>query len=155
LGLRRFFMRRVNKRGEVDDLVQEVLARLFHRSRQTLVEQPFGYLFRIANNLLVDEARAQAAGRIHASMSEDTDFPCPAQQEDRLNHDDLRDTVNLALDELPQKCRDVFIMRRFHDMDTPSIAKRLNISDRMVQKYLIRAMTHLHERINRAEGITE
>jgi RNA polymerase sigma factor (sigma-70 family) len=154
LGLRRFFARRVVGRSEIDDFVQEALVRFMHRSRQTLVEQPFGYLLRIANNLLIDEARACAAGRVPVSISDDTDFPCAAQQEDRRNHDDLQQRLNEALDELPQKCRDAFIMKRFHEMDTPAIARRLNISHRMVQKHLIKAMSHLHERINKDEDKT-
>jgi RNA polymerase sigma factor (sigma-70 family) len=145
--LRRFFLKRVNARWDVEDLVQESLARFIVASRNSLA-QPFGYLFRIANNLLVDRARRASNMPTLVAVLDEKDHPvAEADQEDLLHLADLRTQLDLALDELPVKCREAFILRRFHAMDTPAIARRLNVSDRMVQKYLVRTMEHLHIRL--------
>jgi RNA polymerase sigma-70 factor (ECF subfamily) len=149
--LRRYFTKRVRARWDVEDLVQESLARFIVASRSSL-SQPFGYLFRIANNLLVDRARRASTAPTLVVMLSEHDHPVVRpEQEDLLHLADLRTKLELALDELPAKCREAFILRRFHAMDTPAIASRLNVSHRMVQKYLIRTMEHLHLRLRLRE----
>jgi RNA polymerase sigma factor (sigma-70 family) len=41
-----------------------------------------------------------------------------------------------AIEALPPKCRQVFIMRRFHDLSQDEIARRLGVSRNMVEKHL-------------------
>jgi len=147
LSLKRFFNRRVRASWEVEDLVQESLTR-FIAANKSSVSHPFGYLFRIANNLLVDRARRASNTPTLVTIANEHQHPVAApNQEDSLHLADLRAQLEFALDELPVKCREAFILRRFHAMDTPAIADRLNVSHRMVQKYLIRAMEHLHYRL--------
>lgn len=148
--LRSFFGRRARGHWDVDDLVQESLARFLVVCRRTVVAQPYGYIFRIANNLLVDRSRfdAIAHANLENGSGDEMDWPgVQPEQENRRRHDDLRMALDQALDELPDKCRDAFVLKRFHDLDTPTISRRLNISERMVQKHLVRATTHLHHRL--------
>src|SRR3546814_15009874 len=56
--LRSYFRRRAPA-PQVDDLVQEALARLIATQQDTQVQTPLAYLFRIASNLMADRARAQ------------------------------------------------------------------------------------------------
>lgn len=148
--LRRYFSRRVKAQWDVDNLVQETLTRFIVVNRTETISQPFGYLYRIANNLLVDHARRGAVTSPVMTVLEDDDQAgIRAEQEDALHLADLRAALEEALDELPPKCREAFVLRRFHDMDTPAIAARLAVSHRMVQKYLIRAMGHVHQRLQR------
>lgn len=154
ISLRRFFARRVRLRWEVDDLVQEALLRFIHTYRRTVVSQPYGYIFRIANNLLVDRSRVSVTSIANMQLMDENEqdgLSVPPDQEDKRRYEDLRLSLDKALDELPEKCRDVFILKRFHEMSTSDIADRLNISPRMVQKYLVRAVQHLHLRLVSAE----
>lgn len=124
------------------------MTRFFVVSGKDQIQQPFGYLYRIAHNLLIDRARRDAnAPSSLGTSDEGIQVGVRAEQEDGLHLADLHAALEKALDELPAKCREAFILRRFHNMDTPAIADRLNVSHRMVQKYLIRSMDHLHERL--------
>jgi len=150
--IRRFFSKRISTQCDVEDLVQESVARYIVANRRGTVEQPLGYIFRIAHNLLVDYARRNTvAAPIIAAPEEDVQVSVRANQEDALHLADLRQALDHALDELPEKCREAFILRRFHAMDTPAIADRLGVSHRMVQKYLIQAMEHLRQRLVSSE----
>lgn len=152
--LRRFFARRVRAQWDVEDLVQESLTRLMVVEQRGPIAQPFGYLFRIAHNLLVDRARRNGVMPVLVAGIEDYEHPAAQpEQEDALHLEDLRHQLEQALDELPVKCREAFILRRFHEMDTPTIAARLDVSHRMVQKYLIRAMEHLHLRLKKKDDV--
>lgn len=154
--LRRYFSRRVGRHPEVDDLVQESLTRYFLSCRKAIVAQPYGYIFRIAKNLLIDRSRSHYAGPLHITPTDDEQWPAvPPEQENQRRYEDLHSALTRALEELPEKCRHAFILKRFHDLDTPAIAEKLNISPRMVQKYLVRAMSHLHSRLKKAEELPE
>lgn len=52
-----------------------------------------------------------------------------------------------ALQELPLKCRQVFIWHRLEGYSQTEIAEKLDISVNMVEKYMIRATRHLRDRL--------
>ncbi len=146
--LRDFFGRRVKSRHEVDDLVQEAFARLIETSGQRDVQYPAAYHFRIASNLVHDRGRKLARAPIEQELDvEDAAFAVAPDQENRRRLEDLQTTLKGVLAELPAKTRDVFVMRRFKKMTTPEIAGALGISDRMVQKHMVRAMTALYDAV--------
>lgn len=152
VSVRKFLSRRISAQWDVEDLVQESVSRFIFANRRTNVERPIGYLFQIARNLLVDHARRDAAAiPMVATSQEELQVSVRADQEDALHLADLKNALDDALDELPVKCREVFILRRFHNMDTGSISDRMNISHRMVQKYLLRSMEHLRQRLAASE----
>lgn len=143
--LRNFFGRRVASRDQVDDLVQEAFARLFSSREQRDVAYPVAYLFRIASNLLADHRRRQARGMHEIEIAPDDDRLAVAPDQEHARHlADLQQRLEAALALLPDRCREVFVMRRFRSMTTPAIADALGISHRMVQKHLTRAMTHIY-----------
>lgn len=144
--LRRYFARRIDSAAEVDDMVQECFARLLAARPADPLQSPMAYLFRIASNLLADRGRGHSRNPL-VPLSED-DIPTIApSQEDARRHADLQQAYAKALDELPPRCRRVFIMRRHEELTTPAIAEIMGITHRMVQKHLAHAMAHLHLRL--------
>lgn len=146
--LERFFARRIQDPAEVEDLVQEALTRLVACGRSGAhPDNPQAWLFRVAHNLVADHFRKPRHAGIEISESI-VGFPVErATQEDDRQRADLQDLMEMALSELSENCRSVFILRRFEDCDTAEIARRLRISRRMVQKYLVQAVTHLYLRL--------
>ena len=55
------------------------------------------------------------------------------------------DVILAAVDELPPKCREVFLMQRNEGLAYAEIASRLGISESMVQKHMSKALTRLHD----------
>jgi RNA polymerase sigma factor (sigma-70 family) len=101
--VRQFFFRRVSAHSDVDDLVQESVTRFIVASRRDEMQQPLGYLFRIARNLLIDHARRNAGSAPVMSVpDEEIQVAVRAEQEDALHLADLETALNEALDELPQ-----------------------------------------------------
>lgn len=52
------------------------------------------------------------------------------------------------LDELPEKCREVFILSYLHDMKNAEIAQVLGISQRTVEAHMYKALKYLRERLS-------
>jgi RNA polymerase sigma factor (sigma-70 family) len=142
--LRAFVARRVADPHEVDDLVQEACARLIATAKLRSLDAPQAYLFRIAANLIADRGRAPP--RTVPLLEEHHPAIHPSQEEGRRAAD-VRAALDAALAELSPRARQVFVMRRFDELDTHDIAHRLGISVRMVQKHLTCAVTHLYHRL--------
>lgn len=64
-----------------------------------------------------------------------------------IRNTQLIDSLTAALAELPLKCRQVFIWQKIEGYSQEEIAQRLDISVNMVQKYMIRALRHLRDRL--------
>lgn len=146
--LHRFIARRISDPLEVEDLVQEALLRLVAGDHEGIgPDNPQAWLFRVAHNLVADYyRRPRHAGFEPIDQLDSLAFERPTQEDERQRAD-LQYLMEAALSELSYNCRAVFVLRRFEDCDTAEIARRLGISRRMVQKYLVQAVTHLYVRL--------
>ena len=60
-----------------------------------------------------------------------------------LNYRELQDSVDSHLQELPQRCREIFLLSRKEHLSIAEIAQRLGISKRTVENQLTNALQHL------------
>lgn len=140
--LRRYFERRVRDEAEVPDLVQDVLLRLARLGDLSSLEKPEHYLFTTASSALRDKARRDAT---HCRSSH-TEF-MPQQHgasdfaPDRvLMGRQALAAVNAALRALPERTRDIFVLRILEEQRTADVAKALGISTRAVESHQAKAL---------------
>lgn len=148
--VKRFFARRLRDNADVEDLTQEVFARLLKRSQLGAIANVEGYLFQIAANLLHERSRRQIARRhrLHQSLSEaDLEKVEDFSLERILLAREAYALMVQALQELPERTRTIFILNRFEDMTGVEIAKRLGLSVSAVEKNMMRAIAHLKARL--------
>ena len=60
--------------------------------------------------------------------------------------------IDSAISELPEKCRDIFVMNRYENLKYQEIAVKLQISVKTVESQMSKALQHM--RIRLAEYIT-
>ncbi|MBY8829153.1 RNA polymerase sigma factor [Hephaestia mangrovi] len=153
-----YFLKRVYDRGEAEDLTQEVFARLTRHPDKPQGKAADAYIFVIASNLLKDRARAQVSRRASAHRSWENAFEnainTPSLVEDRhpervLIGRETLDQVLLALGELSERTRDVFILSRLENMRHRDIAALHGISVSAVEKHVMKGMAHLGARFLR------
>lgn len=147
--LHSYFVRRVRDRIEAEDLVQDVFVRLTRRGGLSDVANLSGYIFETAASVLQDRARRRI---VRAADEHDPfDGECHAGEDfapDRVldGRERLR-LVGIALLELPERTRHVFVLRRLEGMRYNDIAFRLGISISAVEKHMQRAVAHLTKRV--------
>jgi RNA polymerase sigma-70 factor, ECF subfamily len=73
-------------------------------------------------------------------------------QPDRIVESEISEKIGKAIDELPQKCREVFILNRHENMKYQEIAIHLEISVKTVEAQMSKALQHMRMRL--AEFIT-
>jgi RNA polymerase sigma factor (sigma-70 family) len=140
----RYLRRRVANDSEARDIAQEAYLRLFrYRDKQDLSSLK-ALVFRIATNLLGMRARTARTHHSvdHRSLDEALELPTndPSPEQHLLAEQQLHRLME-AIQRLPAKCQQVFVLSRFHDMGYPEIAVRLGISVKMVEKHITHALT--------------
>lgn len=148
--LRRYFSKRVPA-AEVDDLVQEVFLSLQSRRSEEPIENIGGYLFAVAGNVLLhyrDESRRSVAYFEAAGEETVLAAPDPSPERQISGYEDLRRLV-AALEHLPERTRDVFVLHRFEEMTYSAIARSLGISVSAVEKQIMNALRALKAHLER------
>ncbi len=69
-------------------------------------------------------------------------------QVEEIFKSDLQKRINEAVDDLPEKCKEVFMMSRNFGMSYKEIAVQLNISLRTVENHISEALKKLRAKIN-------
>lgn len=146
--LARFFGRRVSAPAEVPDLVQDVFLRLSRMPDPEVMRQPDSFIFATAANVLKDRAR-RAATRLRATGPiddldiEGSDFTPDRVLEGRMAVRRLEQ----ALAELPERTRDVFVLRVLEGWKMADIAETVGVSIRAAEKHQARALAHVTFRL--------
>ncbi|BCJ90572.1 ECF sigma factor [Terrihabitans soli] len=140
--LRAFARQKAGNPVVAEDLVQEAFARLAGLG-ETRVENPRALLYRIIGNLAIDRGRREARERTRALPLDAAEFAAdeePDAERGLIARQRLA-SLKEAVDALPARCRECFILRRFEDVDPDEIARRMGISRNMVEKHLRHAVT--------------
>jgi RNA polymerase sigma factor (sigma-70 family) len=144
-----YFRRRVKDAVEAEDLAQEVFLRMLHRGNVADLEDVRAYLFETASSVLLDRARRGAVR--HREDHERFDPQAHAGETIPIERVFIgRESLNrasIALLELPERTRTIFILRRVEGMRYAEVAQRLGISVSAVEKHMVRAVAHLTERL--------
>lgn len=147
-------LRYLAKRAGTDaapDLLHEVFVRAVASPQVSQLANPLGFLYRIAQNLLIDRARRSRTQIELLAIIEAHDAPSGATQEHRIEAEDLQGVVDRALADLPLKTRRVFVMHRFGGMSYREIQAALGISLATVEYHMMRALAHLRRATRAAD----
>lgn len=140
--LTRFFERRVDRRADVPDLVQEVFLRLSRLSDFSMIEKPEHYLFRTAASALNDCGRRNAVRHTasHQVFDEAAHGGSDFSPHRVLEGKDALGRLEEALRNLPERTRDVFVLRAFEEQKMADVARILGISTRSAEKHYAKGL---------------
>lgn len=150
--LRRFLLARSGSEPDADDLLSELWIKVNSTPTGPLTN-PRSYLFRMANNLVLDKLREthRRQRREGAWLAEQHD-PAPSLMDVRdpdigpeqsLIEKDEAQRLSVAIGQLPAGAQRVLRMHKFEGLGHGEVAERLGISKSAVEKHMALAMTHL------------
>lgn len=142
--LRRFFLRRFRNAADAADATQETFLRMLDVPQKTIIENPQAYLFQVAKSVArMTSARLAAdADLFHPDMAGEDQAADAPDQERIVNGRQCLILMAQAIEKLPTRCQEVFILSRLHGMANGEIAVKLGISRNMVEKHIIKALIH-------------
>ena len=159
--LRQFIRQRTGSPAMAEEVVQETWIRASTTTTAVLPDNPRAYIYRMAGNLAIDHVRRQQAHERYEHNKDHGDedsngfnpdqvaSPAPALVETLIAQHELA-ALNAAVRELPDKCRDVFLLYRGQGLSMKEVAGRLGISEKTVEKHIARAMVHCRKRLREA-----
>ena len=156
--LRNFIRRRVPDPSDAEDIVQEVFYELVEANRLLMpIEHVTGWLFRVARNRITDLFRkkkpesfsdAAVEGEGGEVLRIEDLLPSPdAGPEALYLHNVLLDELELALDELPEEQRDVFIAHELDGRSFKEISAETGVNVNTLLSRKRYAVLHLRERL--------
>jgi RNA polymerase sigma factor (sigma-70 family) len=156
--LRNFIRRRVPDPSDVEDIVQDVFYRLVEANRLLMpIEHVTGWLFRVARNRITDLFRKKKPERFSDAAIEGEDgellriedlLPSPdAGPEALYFRSVLLDELELALDELPEEQREVFVAHELEGRSFKELSAESGVSVNTLLSRKRYAVLHLRTRL--------
>ncbi len=120
---------------DVDDVVQEAMTRVWQAHRSGPIASAKAFLFTTAQNLAIDEMRRRQIVVFEnvAEMSELSvyaDGPSAAEAAARTQELEI---LTKAIQQLPDRCRQVLTLRKIYGLSQKEIARQLGISEHTVE----------------------
>ncbi len=137
-----YFSRQVKDREGAADIVQEAYARVLAvQQAGEVVREPRALLYRTARNVLIDQQRHSALRAFEAPQTLD-DLPAPATQQPEEAYAALQRVQRLiaAIEALPPRCKEAFILHKFDGLSHVEVAQRMGISRNMVERHVMLAV---------------
>jgi RNA polymerase sigma factor (sigma-70 family) len=152
-----FFRKRTGNAAQVQDLVQQVFLRLAQHHKLDAIHNPDGYIFQTAANALRDHARRnEVRARFERqNVGTATDAQSDISPERVLQGRESIAQLTAALRELPERTRDIFMLRTLEGLKHVEIARLYGISTRAIEKHLAKALAHVSRALDRDNEQTD
>jgi RNA polymerase sigma factor (sigma-70 family) len=130
--------------GDIDDLAQEVFLRLLRYSDDIAVDNPQGYLFRIAANVANEWRERSRIRKPHDdSWLEELQIEAGDEPENAFARSRANEYVQAAVDRLPPRQREVLLLHVNEGLTYKQIAQQRGLTYRIVLRDLTRAYSTL------------
>ena len=151
-----FIRRRVPDPRDAEDILQEVFYELVEANRLLMpIEHITGWLFRVARNRITDLFRKKKPESFSDTVVADDELlqledllPSPAAGPEALYaRSVLLDELELAVDELPEEQREVFVAHELEGRSFKEMAAETGVSVNTLLSRKRYAVLHLRERL--------
>jgi len=130
---------------DVDDVVQEMYARILSAPALETIRYPRQYAIQTAKGIIIDHLRrSRVVSIISGESLEQLDVALPeVSAEDRLEFQGEIQEVANALAHIPETYRETLILRRVEGLSQRETAQRLGVTEKMAEYYLARSVMML------------
>ncbi len=136
----RFATGYVRDHDTAEEIVQQAFINLWNQKDNITPEGPVkSYLFTSVKNRCLNHIRDRKKFRSYY-LDIETELIIPVPEKDNIMEEDLEAQLAKALDKLPEKCREIFILCRFEEMKYKDVAEKLGISQKTVETQMSKAL---------------
>ena len=132
---------RMGKAVDPDDVVQDAFLKLQAIPADTQIDNPRSYVFRVVDNLALDQIRRRKTQARYFSSEEMRDTAADAPSPERITDYRQRlDRLAQAVDQLPPRQQEAFLMHKFDGLTHAEIAEKMSITKSAVEKLIMKAL---------------
>jgi len=143
--LNRFLRRKWRDEAEISDLRQEAYIRVYDAARRNRPLQAKPFLFLTVRNLMIDKLRQKSIVSIEtmadfgwSNVSDDK----PSPEQNTAARQELQ-LLQGALDDLPERCRQIVVLRKVEGLSQREVAGRLGVTEDIVEHQLAKGLRQL------------
>jgi RNA polymerase sigma-70 factor (ECF subfamily) len=125
-------------KSDIADLRQDIYVQIYQSALRGLPESPKAFVFATARHLLIRRMRREQIVPIEAVSDFDAlgaAIDAPGPESSVIARDELR-RLQAALDRLPPRCREAFVMRQIDGLSRREIAARMGVTEKTVKNHL-------------------
>lgn len=148
----RFIAAKVGSRQEACEIAQEAYVKILSLHNREAVSFLRAFLFKTAANLATDRLRSRSRRSFIVNSGNLESGVFDFAPDRKLEGEQSVALLSAAIDELPQRCREAFLLYRIEEMTCGQVAERLGLRERMVRRYIARALEYLRTRVNGGES---
>ncbi len=129
-------------RDQVEDVVQESYLRIWKARAGQPIRSAKAFLFQIARRLAVDLVRGNRTVSFEAMPDLDASAVIDLGADVAETACKSEEVLLLmeALESLPPRCREIMVLRKFHNLPQKVVAERLGLSELTVQEQVYRGV---------------
>jgi RNA polymerase sigma-70 factor (ECF subfamily) len=126
-------------------VAQQVFVDLWIKRDKLVVTSLQSYLYHSVQNSALDVLkRKKVESRYLATLDKSE----TEEMKDLMEEAELADRINKAIQKLPEKCREIFLLCRFEELKYAEIAEKLNISVKTVEMQITIALKKLRKELS-------
>ena len=132
---------------QAEDIAQDILLKLWtDRANLKIHSSLKSYLFKSAHNRFIDAYRKKSRQNEKLENIRITKLNDMLENNDELIENRLS-RLNLAIEELPAKCKEIFILSKKEGLKYKEIAAKLGISIKTVENQIGKAFSRLKDKL--------
>jgi len=118
---------------EVDDIIQDSYVKVISRKSNSDLKSPKSYLYAVARNKANDMLRRKKIVQYEPLAKDDVLHANEGSEiPERLSRKNELELLEQAVQSLPERCRQIFTMRKVHGMKHSEIAQIMKITENTV-----------------------
>ena len=148
----RFLTQRTGSIEVAKEIAQDAYVKVLAVERQGSIASLASYLWRCALNLMTDHGRRRGVReRFVQAVRAEAEQLAPSA-ETVVDARQRLDIIEQALEQLPPRCLEAFILRVVQGLPFDEVGQSMGISGRMAKIYVARALAYLHESLEDEDG---
>ena len=141
-------------RAEAEEIVQDFFVRFWQKHRNILPADSLkNYFFSSVKNSSLNLLKHKKIETKYLKQLNDLSNSHLVYNEDIYLETELQEKIKKAIDLLPEKCREIFIMSRINGLKNEEIATKLNLSKRTVETQISKALKVLRIELKDYAGL--
>lgn len=140
--------RYIKDQNHSEDLVQELIFDIWKKRETLVINSSLGsYLRKSVVNRSLNHIRSRKVVFEPDDEIQNLTKLSDDNIQANIETEELEKYIDACIDELPEKCRLVFIMSRFDQLSYKEIGQKLDISTKTVENQISKALKHLRLRL--------
>ncbi|NJM15639.1 MAG: RNA polymerase sigma-70 factor [Bacteroidales bacterium] len=144
-----FAIRYLKQKQDAEEIVQDVFIKIWNARETINLSSSFeSFLFTVAYNTTISQLRKRLSEKKYVEHVTALQQPGLDHTSPEESYDHLKQTVQVLLEQLTPRQKEVFLLSRQDNLTHEEIAAKLNISVNTVKNHLVAALDFLRSNLN-------